>query len=367
MLLKDVIATGAISIPWSCSIQGVILPGNSGFAKTCERNCKTTRACLSTKNSGEGICPHGVSYFSNTVGAAQVVVFGVKGRLSPTKASRHIKQDLKGRNLDHATFNKWIQSLSNLDKVIDSHILERQSELLDPLHDPIRLARQLEAISIRLLDQHSTASARTLDAQLDQASTEMKSLVKAAGLLNDYFDLISIYFNPAAARFGRPYSTSLHGILRKITSILSGFETTEDGIRAKINLRGESYRNFNLRESFKIIPFSLISNAVKYCLSGDVTVSLREMQDRAEVSVTSQGPPIEKEELELIFQKKYRGKWSRDIRKGEGVGLYLAKIVADAHNIEISATSQRLGGQKIGDTPLATNIFRFEIPFQINK
>lgn len=367
MLLKDVISTGAISTPWSCSIQEVMLAGDSGFAKTCEKKCKVQKACLATPGTGEGLCPYGMSYFAGAVGQVRVVVFGVKGKLVGTKISKDLKQDLKGRSLDDNRFYDWLQSLSSLDKVIDNHILERQSELLDPLHDPIRLARQLETISIRLLDQYSAASARTLDAQLDHASTEMKSLVKAAGLLNDYFDLISIYFNPAAARFGRSISTSLHGILRKITSILSGFDTGDDGVRTRVHFRGECYRNFNLRESFKIIPFSLVSNAVKYCLVGDVTVSLREMQDRAEVSVVSQGPPIEEDELDLIFEKKYRGKWSRSLRTGEGVGLYLAKIVADAHGVEISVSSRRLGGQKIGETPLATNTFRFELPYQINR
>ncbi|CDF83408.1 hypothetical protein PKB_2061 [Pseudomonas knackmussii B13] len=365
MLLKEVIDTGVIVVPWSCCIQGTVLAGDSGISKTCEKKCKSERPCLVTEANGEALCPYGLSYFSSTVGSAPVVVFGVKGSLVGSKISKELKHELKGRNLDEARFKEWVQRLNHLDSVIDKHILERQSELLDPLHDPIRLARQLEAISISLLE--SSGSARTLDAQLDQASAEMKSLVKAAGLLNDYFDLVSIYFNPAAARFGRPVSTSLHGILRKITSILSGFDAGEEGARIKVNFRGECYRNFNLRESFKIIPFSLISNAVKYCLSGEVTVRLREMQDRAEVSIVSQGPPIEAEETDLIFKKKYRGQWSRSLRKGEGVGLYLAKIVADAHNININVTSQRLGGQKFGETPLATNTFKFEIPYQINK
>ncbi|WP_159813710.1 ATP-binding protein [Pseudomonas sp. 18058] len=367
MLLKEVFSTGSVSTPWPVSIGQLVLPGDAGFSKTCEKKCKLSKVCLSNSTSGESLCPHGLSYFAASVGETRIVVFGVKGEQVGTKISRELKLELKGRNLDERRFHSWVNSLSKLDKVIDNYILERQSELLDPLHDPIRLARQLESISVRLLDQTSSSAVRAVDAQLEQASTEMKSLVKAAGLLNDYFDLVSIYFNPAAARFGRPASMSLHGILRKLTSILSGFEADEDGVKTKVIFRGECYRNFNLRESFKIIPFSLISNAVKYCLVGDVAVRLREMQDRVEVEVVSQGPPIEDDEIDLIFTKKYRGRWSKSLRKGEGVGLYLAKIVADAHDIQISATSRRLGGQMFGATPLATNTFRFEVPFQINR
>lgn len=367
MLLNSVVCTGAITIPWSCSVGDVVLHGDAGFSKTCEKKCKTIKSCLSSKILGEGVCQHGLSYFVGAVGTSSVVVFGVKGERIGTKISRELKQELKGRNLNEERFKGWIDKLGSLDQLIDKHILERQSELLDPLHDPIRLARQLERIAFKLLDQNSSASCRSIDSQLEQAPTEMKSLVKAAGLLNDYFDLISIYFNPAAARYGRPASMSLHGIMKKITSILSGFDVGEDGVRTKVYFRGECYRNFNLRESFKIIPFSLISNAVKYCLVGDVSVSLREMQDRVEVSVVSQGPPIEDDEVELIFSKKYRGRWSKGLRTGEGVGLYLAKIVADAHEIQISVTSRRLGGQMFGETPLATNTFRFEVPYLINK
>lgn len=77
--------------------------------------------------------------------------------------------------------------------------------------------------------------------------------------------------------------------------------------------------------------------------------------------VESTGPIILEEERARVFEKGYRGAWSKRIHhEGMGVGLYIAKIVADAHDIEIKVRSLAQGYQRDG-IPMARNSFGIKL------
>jgi hypothetical protein len=232
--------------------------------------------------------------------------------------------------------------------------------MLDPLHDPTRLAHLVETIAARLLNKHFPG--RSTQEQLELADNDMKSLIKAAGLLSDSFALLTIYFNPQAASYGRKSYISLHGLLMKLVSIFR-IQDDAEGDPIRIFLEGQSFRQVRVFESFKLIPFALISNAVKYSLLGGIRVTVVERQRGIEVVVESHGPWIEPDELDSIFEKRVRGKWATHVAQGTGVGLYLAQVVAYANGTEITVTSQRTGEKTADGIPLATNRFRFELGF----
>jgi signal transduction histidine kinase/CHASE2 domain-containing sensor protein len=84
---------------------------------------------------------------------------------------------------------------------------------------------------------------------------------------------------------------------------------------------------------------NLIDNAVKYAPAGtDVTVTVRELERAVEVSVTDEGPGIEPEEREHIFEKFYRAKAARDVG-GTGLGLSFVAQVARLHRAEVLVAS----------------------------
>jgi len=84
---------------------------------------------------------------------------------------------------------------------------------------------------------------------------------------------------------------------------------------------------------------NLLDNAVKYAPAGtDVTVAVRELERAVEVSVTDEGPGIEPEEREHIFEKFYRAKAARDVG-GTGLGLSFVAQVARLHRAEVLVAS----------------------------
>lgn len=363
MQLAEAFDSGAIYLPWPVFVNGKVFDGHHfHYSNVCQKKCGSNPACASAfEDLAQNTCTYGMSYFQIKVKEMQVTVLGVRSLNNPNTGKSHIKDALKGRLVELKEVQDWASKNIRLLENIDEEFLRRQSELLDPLHDSIRLGRQIERIATRLV---CTDESRSLEDQIDHAEPELKSLVKAAGLLTDSFDLLTIYFNPAAASFGRRTYISLHGLIKKLVSILNNPNPAEESESpVRIFLTGECRRNVSVYESFKIVPFALISNAVKYSADGKVKVSVVDRAGVIEVSVESVGPLIEPDELELIFTKRYRGKWAKKVAPGSGVGLYLAKIVADANGIVVRAASIKQNGAS-KDRPLATNRFSFEISAQ---
>lgn len=88
----------------------------------------------------------------------------------------------------------------------------------------------------------------------------------------------------------------------------------------------------------------LLDNAIKYSPDGSsVTVTLGTQQQLAAVSVTDQGIGIAKNDLEHVFQRFYRADLARTSgaeTSGFGLGLSIAKLIADSHNAAISLSSR---------------------------
>lgn len=86
----------------------------------------------------------------------------------------------------------------------------------------------------------------------------------------------------------------------------------------------------------------LIDNACKYGEDGStVAVTLDKVSGHPTLAVHNQGNPIDAEDLPHVFERFYRSDKARS-REGEGgfgLGLAIAKGIADAHGGEISAES----------------------------
>src|SRR6185312_7300423 len=105
----------------------------------------------------------------------------------------------------------------------------------------------------------------------------------------------------------------------------------------RIRMGGRCEMTLRLYESISALVFALIENAAKYCFANEqVDVLVNEGIGYLDLSVTSIGPLIEPDEMPRVFDRGFRGKWAKVKQDGRGVGLYLAKIVADAHRTRVS-------------------------------
>jgi two-component system, OmpR family, sensor histidine kinase KdpD len=91
----------------------------------------------------------------------------------------------------------------------------------------------------------------------------------------------------------------------------------------------------------KDVLVRLIENADAYSQKdAPITISGEVSEPWLVVSVADRGPGIEDMEMGLIFDKFYRGKDQRFLVQGTGMGLPIAKAIAEAHGGTIGVTSQ---------------------------
>ncbi len=115
----------------------------------------------------------------------------------------------------------------------------------------------------------------------------------------------------------------------------AGVGQDEVGIRAQLDgplpvVRGD-------RERLRQVLSNLIDNAVKYSEAGaSVEVWVRLRNDVVRIEVRDRGPGIALEQQKLIFEKFGR---ARGHRPGTGLGLFIARSIAEAHGGTLDVVS----------------------------
>ena len=106
------------------------------------------------------------------------------------------------------------------------------------------------------------------------------------------------------------------------------------------------------RERLRQVIQNLVDNAVKYSSAGGrVHVSATADDGHVLIDVADQGPGIPPEDRELIFEKFGRSS-SGTAKPGSGLGLFIARSIAEAHGGTLGVDSVRARG----------SVFRLELP-----
>lgn len=83
----------------------------------------------------------------------------------------------------------------------------------------------------------------------------------------------------------------------------------------------------------------ILTNAVKYSNSSDITIHSFYDKEHVKFSISDLGRGILEKDISRIFEKGFTSSDGRQQGDATGMGLYLAKQVADALNIQVEVTS----------------------------
>jgi signal transduction histidine kinase len=158
---------------------------------------------------------------------------------------------------------------------------------------------------------------------------------RLATLIGDVLDTSRIEAGTFPFTFGQ---VDLEELVREASDVVR-LGQEEVGLRLSVAsgiplVRGD-------RERLRQLLLNLLSNAVKYTVAGDeVEVSAADQDGAVAVSVTDHGPGIPREEQRLIFEKFGRVNQGGKAKPGAGLGLFIARSIAEAHGGSLEVESE---------------------------
>jgi two-component system sensor histidine kinase CiaH len=201
---------------------------------------------------------------------------------------------------------------------------------------------------VSLLDKKADAVQlrQTLVSNLEEAQ-------RMETLINNLLQLASLEANQIRTEFTR---LNIKDITAAAIDVVTRYAESK---KIKLDVRlADAYADCD-RSSLTQLFVILLENAIKYSPEGStVTIRTSQKARAATFSVDDSGPGIPTEALPHVFDRFYRADTARSNHKqtsGFGLGLSLAKLIADLHNAEIVLSSaQGKGTQAQVNLPAAT-------------
>lgn len=361
MDINKIFMTGAVKLPWPTVAAGASIPSDMQATSLCV-SC-TTRECIVQRPSLLGkVCEFGLSYYGAQISGVPVVVYGLTGLSDRQELVKRFgrarKNELQGRNVTQAEISNWIEGIKRLDKMLQEEQDAELGEKLEALHETPKLAEEIRRAAESLI---LSKDGNSLEDKLLTASQSERTIFKASELLVETFDLLTVFLNPESAGLGEINSIEPYRLIHKLSFVLNT-RRDESQVRRQVRFIGESRKRYKVLDSFKIVPMTLLNNALKYSLGRqDIEVSFEDSLSNTKISISSVGPLIEPADSTKIFQRGYRGQAAKRLHsEGMGIGLYVAQAAARANGTWVQVQSTDLGTNFNGHR-LARNCFSFEV------
>lgn len=203
---------------------------------------------------------------------------------------------------------------------------EEKSLVHGILHEVRRLNRDIDA--------HGTALMKNVQLESSGIKDIAENIFATIKLISIRIDSYELFKNPSTITSGRQPNIAVYKKFDKARYIL-GAQYRKKKIR--INFNNESYFSIDGYEIFDLLPYIILDNAVKFSLS-DQIIDVTFNDSQRTVIVENVGPQVSIYEIEKIFERGFRGKYSYDTQ-GSGLGLSMARQIADLHKIKCYAMS----------------------------
>jgi signal transduction histidine kinase len=199
-------------------------------------------------------------------------------------------------------------------------------------------------------------AARTLQQRWRELSPEQREsfLELIAGETNRLADLIGDVLDTSrieAGTFSFRFSEVDLGSL--VGDAVATAEIGQDEVRLRADVRSPLPEIRGDRERLRQVLTNLIDNAIKYSpAGGEVEVRAYAEDGVVRIDVSDRGPGIAKEDQKLIFEKFGRVTGAGATRPGTGLGLFIARSIAEAHG----------GALEVESAPAQGATFTLELP-----
>ncbi|KPL66828.1 histidine kinase [Erythrobacter sp. SG61-1L] len=323
----------------------VALPGGRSAIARATQLDEDLRLLVARERGDDASLLHAVTLVFLGGGAALIAAVGLLGRYAARRLARRIGRinaafrEPNVQLLDTLTVwpgdadeigelaSRSAAALARLRRLVDAH-REMSDQIAHEIRTPLmhldnRILKVLrtepnEMVAIGLVEARADIRriVDMLESLLDIATSEARR--------GETLGLREVDLSEMVQRLGELYSDSAEE---------SGHRF-ECEVEQGVTIRGEESQLTRL-------VTNLLDNAFKYVPAGSaVRLSLRA---GPVLTVSDDGPGIPAEERELIFQRFRRGAGQRPERQGSGLGLALARAIAERHGLTIKLADAGVG------------------------
>jgi signal transduction histidine kinase len=213
-----------------------------------------------------------------------------------------------------AKFNQLLEELDRIEKLRADLISDITHELRTPL---TKIQGQLEGIQDGVYEANDKLIRNLLDntAHLEDIITRLQELIDIkSGQVK--LKKVNIHLDDL------------------VNSVLSGYK--KEGVEVSVNIDNDLVIKAD-KIKFRELLDNIIGNAFKYTTKGNITIE----GNKQTLKVADSGIGIPKNELPFIFERFYRVDKSRSVDTGGlGLGLAIAKEIAEAHGFKLLVESE---------------------------
>jgi signal transduction histidine kinase len=270
----------------------------------------------------------------------------VKNLISMKKTRESLQTDLETQVRDIEILAQEVsirrKELQNAVKARDEFLSIASHELKTPLTSlklQLQVARRgmKKAVSVESINETLASSLKQVDS--------------LSSLVDELLDVTRIQSGKLNLSFE---SMDLCLLVREVVQHFSE-ELKAADITVELDLLQDCVGKWD-QSRLEQVLVNLVSNAIKYAPGSHLKIAMRRTDSRIVLTVHDNGPGIEKEKQERLFERFERASSSRHV-SGLGLGLFIAKNLVEAHGGTIKLTS---------DVGMGTE-FVIELPVEIQQ
>ncbi|MCO5249263.1 MAG: ATP-binding protein, partial [Chitinophagales bacterium] len=187
-----------------------------------------------------------------------------------------------------------------------------------------------------------------IESLIDGVDDEEKSkqyLQKALDNIERLEEIVNDLIEISKLEAGRIHlDQTVFDIIALFKKVFDQYQYLANEVQSQMKIEG-SYKTLYVygdSKRYKQVIENLISNALKYGReNGTVSVRFYDLEEQIIIEISDNGPGIESESLERIFERFYRvDKHRARSMGGTGLGLSIVKSLIEAHDQNISVRSK---------------------------
>lgn len=301
-------------------------------------------------------CYRGVGTVAARIGSNRLVLNGLNLDDPAPKLRRALKRKLTTPRTRKVHVRQWVESLNRTEQALSGLLGSSLQAALGMFHDVQTSVSAILRSAERMVAQQSGGSS---EQKFESLSPTQQSLIKATELLHARLKLMPLLVNPAAAAYGQKRARPIHAVIESLVRALRPVAATR---RIQVKQSGRSFNSPAIYDSFETVPLVILENAIKYSAPDQsVDIEIEDVGRGVRISISSFSPYIAPDERQKIFESGYRGTAAMRVADaGSGLGLHLARIVADAHGFRLLCeTDER--DTVIGGIRYCSNAFVFTV------